>query len=55
MLHWLWNNISTLFVVLLLIIIVAIIIIRAIKGKKSGNFGCCNCGSCPMSGNCNKK
>jgi len=27
-----------------------------IKSKKSGKMSCgCNCGSCPMSGNCKKE
>ncbi len=55
MLEWLTSNIGTILIVLALIAVIAAIVVKMIKDKKGGKSSCgCNCGCCPMSGECHK-
>ncbi len=53
MIDWLISQMSTIIVLLILAAIVAAIISSLIKDRRNGRSSCgCNCGSCPMHGNC---
>ncbi len=55
MLGWILENIGTIVVCAVVVAVMALIIVRMVKNKKAGKSSCgCNCGNCPMSGQCHK-
>ncbi|MBO4750613.1 MAG: FeoB-associated Cys-rich membrane protein [Lachnospiraceae bacterium] len=54
--EWIAENLGTILVCLVLIVITGAIVAYMIRNKKTGRSSCgCNCGSCPMSGTCQKE
>ncbi|TDP46638.1 FeoB-associated Cys-rich membrane protein [Aminicella lysinilytica] len=50
---WIIANAVNIVVCAVLALLVLAVVIRMIRNKKSGRTSCgCDCGSCPMSGNC---
>ncbi|HOO79490.1 MAG TPA: FeoB-associated Cys-rich membrane protein [Lachnospiraceae bacterium] len=56
MINWLFENMSTIVVLLIVLGTISLILGRMIKDKKKGSKACgCGCSDCPMSGKCHSQ